>query len=130
VKRSPLKPQSAKRRNLMTQRREVVQFVMDRDMYKCQAQLPGVCSFTATDVHELMTRARGGSIVDPENCIALCRSCHTWITDDASGWAQEFGYLIHSWAGPGDIRSAKRARMGWLYGPNEIYHDDDDPEAP
>lgn len=28
------------------------------------------------DVHELLPRSAGGSIVDPTNCIAVCRACH------------------------------------------------------
>ncbi|KKN75625.1 hypothetical protein LCGC14_0378630 [marine sediment metagenome] len=27
----------------------------------------------ATEVHEVVSRARGGDILDPENCRALCR---------------------------------------------------------
>ena len=30
----------------------------------------------AVDVHEKLTRARGGSIVDEANVVALCRQCH------------------------------------------------------
>ena len=42
-------------------------------------------------VHELVTRARGGSITDEENCVALCRDCHGWIHENPAratdeGW--------------------------------------------
>ena len=30
-------------------------------------------------VHEKLTRARGGSITDPDNCVVLCHPCHAWI---------------------------------------------------
>ncbi len=33
----------------------------------------------STDPHEPLTRARGGSIVDPENIVALCRKCHSEV---------------------------------------------------
>lgn len=46
----------------------------------------------ANDCHELLSRARGGSITDPSNLAFLCRRCHDWITqnpDEAEGlgWA-------------------------------------------
>ena len=30
-------------------------------------------------VHEKLTRARGGSITDPANCVVLCDPCHAWV---------------------------------------------------
>lgn len=35
----------------------------------------------AIDVHELLPRGRGGSIVDRDNLVVLCRDCHDQITD-------------------------------------------------
>lgn len=64
---------------------------------------PG-CVRMADDIHEPLTRARGGSIVDPQNCIPLCRECHDLITfrpESELGWAYEVGLLIHSWDAPG-----------------------------
>jgi hypothetical protein len=37
------------------------------------------CLKRATDIHEPLTRGRGGDILDPENTLALCRVCHDWI---------------------------------------------------
>lgn len=31
------------------------------------------------DVHEILPRSAGGSIVERENCIAVCRACHDFI---------------------------------------------------
>ena len=39
------------------------------------------CGRLADDLHEVLSRARGGSIADPENCRPLCRPCHTWVTE-------------------------------------------------
>lgn len=39
------------------------------------------CDGWAVDGHEVKSRARGGSIIDPDNVIPVCRSCHTWITE-------------------------------------------------
>ena len=40
---------------------------------------PG-CSRRADDAHEILSRARGGSITDPANIAPLCRSHHDYIT--------------------------------------------------
>lgn len=50
----------------------------------------------STDIHEVVSRARGGSILDPANLVALCRPCHSFITQNplvayAEGWSK------HSW---------------------------------
>lgn len=37
------------------------------------------CYSFSSDIHEPLTRARGGSILDESNCLAICRSCHDWI---------------------------------------------------
>jgi 5-methylcytosine-specific restriction endonuclease McrA len=33
----------------------------------------------AVDVHELVRRSQGGSILDESNCITVCRPCHRRI---------------------------------------------------
>ena len=38
------------------------------------------CGKRADDAHEIVSRARGGSITDPANLVALCRLCHDFIT--------------------------------------------------
>jgi 5-methylcytosine-specific restriction endonuclease McrA len=48
------------------------------------------------DVHEKKTRARGGSITDPENLVTLCRSCHIWVTEHPTE-AHAQGWLLWSW---------------------------------
>ena len=48
----------------------------------------------STQVHELLSRGRGGSITDRTNCVALCGDCHDWIhlhpaKAEADGWLEE-----------------------------------------
>lgn len=43
----------------------------------------------ATDVHEIQSRARGGSLEDLDNLALLCRPCHTWVTDNPAGATAE-----------------------------------------
>lgn len=64
---------------------------------------PG-CGRLADDIHEPLTRGRGGSITDPENAVPLCRACHDEITfrpESELGWAYEAGLLRHSWDASG-----------------------------
>lgn len=62
---------------------------------------PEWCGRWADDAHEPLSRARGGSITDPENHAPLCRPCHTLITDEEPDWAYEAGLLVHSWNAEG-----------------------------
>jgi len=74
-----------------TERRALVKKLM-KDFPACQR-----CAVAyATDVHEIKTRARGGSITDLDNLALLCRPCHTFITQNpAQGKAE--GWLKNSW---------------------------------
>lgn len=123
MKRSRIKPVSAKRRSITKARRETRERVLERDKFACQAQIPG-CSFHATDVHELKSRARGGSILEDANCISLCRTCHAWITEHPK-WATERGFLLHATDGPAEYRAAERERLRYLYG-EEVMDDGQD----
>ena len=50
------------------------------------------CHGLAVELHEPLTRARGGSILDPANTVAICRSCHDWIHVNPAS-ATEIGLL-------------------------------------
>ena len=87
-----MKPRSEKMEKLYrTKRRNLVRKLLwERPI--CQRCL----SDRSQDVHELKSRARGGSITDLENLVTLCRACHTWVTTHpAEATAQ--GWLKHSW---------------------------------
>jgi hypothetical protein len=63
-----------------------------RERPDCQVCLQiGEVILPACDVHEVLTRARGGSILDESNCMTVCRSHHDWIGNNqaealARGW--------------------------------------------
>jgi hypothetical protein len=40
------------------------------------------CDGHATDAHEILSRARGGSITDPDNILPLGRLCHSFVTQN------------------------------------------------
>ena len=50
----------------------------------------------ATDLHEIKTRARGGSILDEDNIAVLCRVFHSWVTEHPAEALDE-GWLKNSW---------------------------------
>jgi hypothetical protein len=43
-----------------------------------------------TDLHEVLSRGRGGDPTDPENILALCREHHHQITVNPE-WAESLG---------------------------------------
>ena len=112
MKRTPLNKVSKARAALNVKRRAFVRDILE-ERPQCEAQIPHVCSNHATDVHEIMTRARGGSILDEDNCLCLCRRCHSFITENPS-FSQEHGFTVHSWATSADLIAAARARE--IYG--------------
>jgi len=50
----------------------------------------------STDVHELIRRSQGGSILDPDNVLAVCRPCHTRIGNYPQ-LAFDLGLAKHGW---------------------------------
>lgn len=110
-RRTRLKPMSAKRGEIAPSRRELVKRYLDEHPV-CEAYIPDVCRFEACDLHEIRTRARGGSILDEANIVALCRPCHDAITRDPK-WAEENGYMVHSWSTELDLEAAALARQAW-----------------
>lgn len=90
-----LRPVSAKRAVENRQRRKVAHATFGRNPL---CHRPG-CTAPAVDCHEPLTRARGGSITDPNNMVPLCRPCHDELTFTEPAWAYEIGVLIHSWSG-------------------------------
>lgn len=87
-----LRPRSAKTARVYVQRRVLVAALM-AEYPVCQ--VPG-CHRPSTDPHEPLTRARGGSIVDPINVVVICRRHHGEIHGEPA-WAYTLGFLAHSW---------------------------------
>lgn len=90
----PPKKRSPKRELVMVQRRILVEEQLKLRPV-CEARMPD-CDYDAVDIHEPLTRARGGSILDVNNTLAVCRQCHIWIHDHPKE-AHVLGFLKHSW---------------------------------
>jgi len=50
----------------------------------------------SSDVHEIVRRSQGGSILDEENLMTVCRPCHTRIGNYPQ-LAFELGLAKHGW---------------------------------
>jgi hypothetical protein len=77
---------SKKRASVNRERRRVILERWGR-YPKCEGCVPlralGVttgCDGWATDAHEILSRARGGSITDPANILPLGRLCHDYVS--------------------------------------------------
>lgn len=50
----------------------------------------------SSDIHELIRRSQGGSILDENNLLAVCRPCHTRIGNNPQ-LAFDLGLAKHGW---------------------------------
>jgi len=98
----PLAPVSARRARENRERRAMADRRWpDRreGTVMCECGRPE-CQRRADDIHEPLTRARGGSITDEANARALARECHDEITfkpESELQRAYDAGLLVHSW---------------------------------
>lgn len=90
--RAGLRARSRKAAAAYRVRRPMLKALADMHPYCVR---PG-CNRFADDGHEPLTRARGGSITDPDNVVLLCRPCHDELSEEPA-WAYDLGLLRHSW---------------------------------
>lgn len=99
LKRSkPLAKRSKKMTQIYVQRRKLVEAELELRK-DCEARLDG-CEGRSTQLHEPLTRARGGSILDRNNTVAVCDNCGREVHLDTSPKQQAMhkrGLLRHAW---------------------------------
>lgn len=101
----PLRQVSAKREAENREREKAKAVVRQRARGGCEARgvfarnWPEVNCGGPFDFHEVLTRARGGSITDPSNILMVCRCHHDWITAHPAESA-EVGLVRNSWDDP------------------------------
>lgn len=88
----PLRRRSKKTSSIYRTQRIPLVIELLADQPPCQRCQQAI----ATEVHEIKSRARGGSILDRDNLACLCHTCHAWITTHPAA-ATEEGWLKHSW---------------------------------
>jgi hypothetical protein len=89
-----MRAQSLQRQRINRQRRKVVADLTADGPTICPVPW---CSNIADSPHEPLTRARGGSITDPDNIVMVCWPHNQEISADEPAWAYELGLLKHSW---------------------------------
>jgi hypothetical protein len=105
---TPIRRVSPRRRALLGERAALrLRVLLARPVCEAgarlEAALPGHrCERDATDVHEPLTRARGGSIVDEANSLAVCRACHDAIHRHPT-LATALGLLVSAYPGRREV---------------------------
>lgn len=93
MRRSRIKPVSAKKRAQGKDRRRCIEAVRERSKGFCEAGCSPACSKYGEHVHERLRRAQGGSITDADNCLHVCSACHRYIHERPAE-AYALGLLI------------------------------------
>lgn len=100
----PMRKRSAKMEQFYRDvRRPQVEQVLAEAGGRCEFVKPtGRCANSASDVHEMLTRGRGGGIRadavnERSNLMAVCRSHHDWITTHPRE-AEAMGLVRHAWS--------------------------------
>lgn len=106
---APLRKQSKKRQAENRQRR-----AMKNEMFPDGRPLCIVpwCGLLADDLHEPLTRARRGSITEPDNAVPACRGHNQELTEEPA-WGYELELLVHAWDKRtyAEIAEARRAAL-------------------
>ena len=133
LKRSPLRKRSKKTEEIYKERRSIVKDLLNTHNY-CEACIvfhvydrtqdgPPHTMPTAIvkqnytrDIHELINRSQGGSILERRNLVAVCRPCHTRITRNPKE-AEHLGLHLESWCNKQEhFIEAERVRNEWKNG--------------
>jgi hypothetical protein len=101
MRRSPLRRQSAKAVRLRAARRELAQRLLPAG-----CGFPG-CSRAAAELHEPLTRGRGGDAGDVEQAEPVCREHHDLIHMMPS-WSRRHGWLTSMGDDPDAARRKRR----------------------
>ena len=74
------------------------------------------CGQRADDFHEPLTRARLGSITDPDNTEPVCRKHNSELTEEPQ-WGYDLHLLVHSWdeRKPAEVAAARRKALAEAY---------------
>ena len=98
----PIRAVSSRRQAENAQRRVMIAGLAGGERPPCAvwtAMAPEWCTRWADDAHEPLSRARLGSITDPDNVVFVCRACHDLVTfrpESEIGWAFRLGLVRHS----------------------------------
>jgi hypothetical protein len=96
ARQKPIKPVSLKQARQNRERAAMAdRLYPDRREGTVMCAVPW-CPRLADDLHEPLTRARGGSITDEDNQTPTCRQHNDELTLEPE-WGYRLGFLKHSW---------------------------------
>jgi hypothetical protein len=90
---APLRKQSKKRQQENRERRAMKNEMFPDGTPEC---IVPWCGEWADELHEPLTRARRGSITEPDNAVPTCRRHNQELTEEPD-WGYELDLLVHSW---------------------------------
>lgn len=98
-----LRPRSKKKEKEYTKRRPLVERLLQERPW-CEAcpkfaqhdQKTSYIRRPSVDIHEIIRRSQGGSILDEDNLMAVCRECHGRIGSEPA-LAFQLGLAKHGW---------------------------------
>jgi HNH endonuclease len=108
ARRARIRAMSPRRRAVAADYTAFVLGIKDRDGWRCM-----YCRTRSgpLDPHHVVKRSQGGVLMDPDNVVTLCRTCHDW-TDAA--YASSEGRLVVDTLGSGRfVFSIVRAASKW-----------------
>lgn len=101
--KKPIRKRSKKMDEVYVERRKLVEKVLKErplcEACKIFAAHDGKAVFNhhlSRDLHEIVRRSQGGSILDEKNILAVCRPCHTRIGASPQ-LAFDLGLAKHGW---------------------------------
>lgn len=103
IRKNKPRKQNKKKEEAQAERRKFVALIL-KERPLCQACKPFAAhdnkvtynQHLSRDVHELVRRSQGGSIVDADNVLAVCRPCHVRIGNYPQ-LAFDLGLAKHGW---------------------------------
>lgn len=116
MKRSPIRKRSTKMEEKYILRRALVRRLL-AERPECEACLVyGRRAVRAsTDLHEIKNRSQGGDILDEDQILCVCRSCHDRIGNYPSE-AEYMGLHVPGWARDEHISETAQIRLSFIMG--------------
>jgi len=123
LKRTPLAKRSLKMKETYVNRRKIVREMLEEQKW-CEACIvwaaydgtPRAKQRRTQDIHELVNRSQGGSILERINLYAICRPCHIRVTENPYD-STVTGLHMPSWCKTEHhYNEAERVRESWKAG--------------
>ena len=96
MKRTPIKPRSRKASQTEAARAKIRKALIEERGSLCEARTPYCTQPAVLQMHEVLSRGRGGDALDPSNILLVCPLCHHWIHTHPAD-AEARGLSVRRW---------------------------------